>query len=186
MGIVELSMIGVGLAMDAFAVAVGKGLSLKKMQWKVAVIIGLYFGTFQALMPLCGYISGRFIGGIINSFSGFITFGLLCFVGGNMIKEAISLEKEERTSGIEFWTMIILAIATSIDAFAVGITFAFYEVNIFGAMLIIGIITFFLSMIGVKIGNMFGDKYEKSAQIFGGMILIAIGIKSLLEQIGIF
>lgn len=186
MGIVELSMIGVGLAMDAFAVAVGKGLSLKKMQWKIAVIIGLYFGIFQALMPLGGYISGKFIGGIINSFSGFITFGLLCFVGGNMIKEALSFEKEERASGIGFWTMIILAIATSIDAFAVGITFAFYDVNIFWAMLIIGIITFFLSMIGVKIGNMFGDKYEKSAQIFGGMILIAIGIKSFLEQIGIF
>lgn len=186
MGIVELSMIGVGLAMDAFAVAVGKGLSLKKMQWKIAIIVGVYFGVFQALMPLGGYISGRVMGEVITSFSGIITFGLLCFVGGKMIREAFENEANEEVSNLGFWSMIVLAIATSIDAFAVGITFAFYELNIWLAIFLIGMITFLLSMVGVKIGNVFGDRYEKGAQIFGGIILIVIGIKALLEQIGIF
>lgn len=178
MGIIELSMIGIGLAMDAFAVAVGKGLSLKRMQWKVAIIVGVYFGFFQALMPFLGYVSGKFVGNIITRFSGFITFGLLCFVGGSMIKEAFNIEENE-DNNFDFCSMIILAIATSIDAFAVGITFSFYELNIILAIFLIGIITFLLSICGVKIGNLFGNKYEKSAQIFGGIILILIGIKAL-------
>lgn len=185
MGIIELSMIGVGLAMDAFAVAVGKGLSLKRMQWKSAIIVGLYFGFFQALMPFCGYVSGKLIGNIITSFSGFITFGLLCFVGGSMIKEAFDIEEKE-DNNFNFWSMLILSIATSIDAFAVGITFSFYDVNIILAIFLIGIITFLLSVYAVKIGNLFGNKYEKSAQISGGIILIFIGVKALFEQIGIF
>ena len=185
MGLVEISMIGVGLAMDAFAVAVGKGLSLKKMQWKIAIIIGLYFGVFQAIMPLGGYLSGKVVGNIINRFSGFITFGLLCFIGVKMIKETFWSEGKENNN-INFNSMIILAIATSIDAFAVGITFAFYDINILIAILIIGIITFCLCLIGVKLGNVFGYRYEKGAQILGGIILIVIGIKALLERTGIF
>lgn len=185
MGVVELSMIGIGLAMDAFAVAVGKGLSLKRMQWKFALVVGIYFGIFQALMPFLGYFSGKIIGNIITSFSGFVTFGLLCFVGINMIKEAFDIEEKEDNT-LSFGSMLILSIATSIDAFAVGITFSFYEINIILAILLIGNITFLLSAIGVKIGNKFGNKYEKGAQIFGGMILLIIALKALIEQIGIF
>lgn len=180
MNIVELFMIGVGLAMDAFAVAIGKGLSLKEMKWKIAVIIGMYFGFFQAIMPLGGYLSGKVIGNIITSFSGIITFLLLGFVGGNMIKEAFNNGKKDDAKSTNFLSMLILAVATSIDAFAVGITFAFYNINILFAMIIIGCITFIMSMLGVKIGNAFGNKYEKTAQILGGVILISIGIKSLI------
>ena len=183
MGIIELSMLGFGLGMDAFAVAVCKGLNLKNMQWKFAFIVGLYFGIFQAVMPFLGYLSGMKFGGFIIKYGGIITFFLLLIIGINMIKEK---NEKSISNDIDFISMIILAIATSIDAFAVGITFSLLDVNIYLAIFLIGIITFLVSIIGVKIGNVFGYKYEKIAQIIGGCILIAIGIKSLLEYFNIF
>lgn len=185
MGIIELILIGIGLAMDAFAVSVCKGLSMKKMEWKKAGIIGLYFGGFQALMPAIGFCLGIGFENAIKSIDHWIAFVLLSIIGGNMIKEAFSKEEEESNDKVDFRTMIILAIATSIDALAIGVTFAFLDVNILLAIAIIGIITFVISMIGVKIGNVFGDKYEAKAEITGGVILILLGIKILLEHLGI-
>lgn len=184
MGVLELILIAVGLAMDAFAVSVCKGLSMSKMEWKKAVIIGLYFGGFQALMPLIGYVLGVGFEDKIKSLDHWIAFVLLVFIGMNMIKEAFEI-KEESNDKIDFKTMIILAIATSIDALAVGVTFAFLNVNIMLAISLIGIITFIISMIGVKIGNVFGDKYETKAELAGGFILIFLGTKILLEHLGI-
>lgn len=184
MGLLELVLIAVGLAMDAFAVSVCKGLSMSKMEWKKAVIIGLYFGGFQALMPLIGYVLGVGFEDKIKSLDHWIAFILLVFIGINMIKEAFET-KEESNDKIDFKTMIILAIATSIDALAVGVTFAFLNVNIMLAISLIGIITFIISMIGVKIGNVFGDKYETKAELAGGFILIFLGTKILLEHLGI-
>lgn len=184
MGVLELILIAVGLAMDAFAVSVCKGLSMSKMEWKKAVVIGLYFGGFQALMPLIGYILGVGFEDKIKSIDHWIAFILLVFIGINMIKEAFEI-KEESNDKIDFKTMIILAIATSIDALAVGVTFAFLNVNIMLAISLIGIITFIISMIGVKIGNVFGDKYETKAELAGGFILIFLGAKILLEHLGI-
>lgn len=184
MGLLELVLIAVGLAMDAFAVSVCKGLSMSKMEWKKAVIIGLYFGGFQALMPLIGYVLGVGFEDKIKSLDHWIAFILLVFIGMNMIKEAFET-KEESNDKIDFKTMIILAIATSIDALAVGVTFAFLNVNIMLAISLIGIITFIISMIGVKIGNVFGDKYETKAELAGGFILIFLGVKILLEHLGI-
>lgn len=184
MGLLELVLIAVGLAMDAFAVSVCKGLSMSKMEWKKAVIIGLYFGGFQALMPLIGYVLGVGFEDKIKSLDHWIAFVLLVFIGMNMIKEAFEI-KEESNDKIDFKTMIILAIATSIDALAVGVTFAFLNVNIMLAISLIGIITFIISMIGVKIGNVFGDKYETKAELAGGFILIFLGAKILLEHLGI-
>ena len=184
MGVLELILIAVGLAMDAFAVSVCKGLSMSKMEWKKAVIIGLYFGGFQALMPLIGYVLGVGFEDKIKSLDHWIAFVLLVFIGMNMIKEAFEI-KEESNDKIDFKTMIILGIATSIDALAVGVTFAFLNVNIMLAISLIGIITFIISMIGVKIGNVFGDKYETKAELAGGFILIFLGTKILLEHLGI-
>lgn len=184
MGVLELILIAVGLAMDAFAVSVCKGLSMSKMEWKKAVIIGLYFGGFQALMPLIGYVLGVGFEDKIKSLDHWIAFILLVFIGINMIKEAFET-KEESNDKIDFKTMIILSIATSIDALAVGVTFAFLNVNIMLAISLIGIITFIISMIGVKIGNVFGDKYETKAELAGGFILIFLGVKILLEHLGI-
>lgn len=184
MGLLELVLIAVGLAMDAFAVSVCKGLSMSKMEWKKAVIIGLYFGGFQALMPLIGYVLGVGFEDKIKSLDHWIAFVLLVFIGMNMIKEAFEI-KEESNDKIDFKTMIILGIATSIDALAVGVTFAFLNVNIMLAISLIGIITFIISMIGVKIGNVFGDKYETKAELAGGFILIFLGVKILLEHLGI-
>lgn len=185
MGIIELIVLSVGLAMDAFAVAVCKGLSMSKMSWKKACIVGAYFGIFQALMPLIGYLLGINFQEKIASIDHWIAFVLLGAIGINMIKEAISKDKESSNDSVKFKDMLILAIATSIDALAVGITFAFLKVNILLAISLIGIITFVLSIIGVKIGNIFGDKYEKKAEFAGGTILILLGIKILLEHLGI-
>lgn len=184
MGVLELILIAVGLAMDAFAVSVCKGLSMSKMEWKKAVVIGLYFGGFQALMPLIGYILGVGFEDKIKSIDHWIAFILLVFIGINMIKESFET-KEESNDKIDFKTMIILSIATSIDALAVGVTFAFLNVNILLAISLIGIITFITSMFGVKIGNVFGDKYETKAELAGGFILIFLGAKILLEHLGI-
>lgn len=184
MGVIEILLTGIGLAMDAFAVSICKGLSMKKMSWKKAIIIGAYFGIFQGIMPLIGYFLGSTFADLVTSIDHWIAFVLLGFIGINMIKEAFSDESENMNDNVDFKTMFILAIATSIDALAIGITFAFLEVNIIFAVLAIAIITFVISIIGVKFGNVFGDKYEKKAGVVGGGILILLGIKILLEHLG--
>lgn len=185
MGILEIFLVGVGLAMDAFAVSICKGLSMKKLDWKKAIIIALYFGIFQAVMPVIGYFLGTTFESLVTQIDHWIAFILLGIIGINMIKEAFSNDSENVNDKVDFKTMIILAIATSIDALAIGITFAFFKTNLLLAVIIIGIITFVLSLIGVKIGNKFGNKYEKKSEIFGGVILILIGVKILIEHLGI-
>lgn len=185
MGILEIFLIGVGLSMDAFAVSVCKGLSMKKLDWKKAIIIALYFGVFQAVMPVIGYLLGTTFENLVTQIDHWIAFILLGIIGANMIKETLGKESENSNDKVDFKTMIVLAIATSIDALAVGITFAFLKTEILSAVTMIGIITFILSLIGVKIGNKFGDKYEKKAEFLGGVILILIGVKILKEHLGI-
>lgn len=167
MKLVELILISLGLAMDAFAVSVCKGLSMMKMNWKKALIIGGYFGGFQALMPLIGYFLGSNFENVVINIDHWIAFVLLLMIGINMVKESRTVETENCNDDTSFKTMLLLAIATSIDALAVGITFAFLKVNIILAVSLIGIITFVLSIIGVKIGNKFGDKYENKAELAG-------------------
>ena len=176
MAVLEILLISIGLAMDAFAVSVCKGLAIGKMNWKKAITIGIYFGIFQAVMPVIGYHLGNSFEKLVTSIDHWIILGLLTFIGGNMIKEALDNKKEEANENIDVKTMLILAIATSIDALAVGITFAFLEIDLILAVSLIGIITFLLSVIGVKIGNKFGSKYER-------LILILIGIKILMEHL---
>lgn len=183
MGLIELCILSIGLAMDAFAVSVCKGLSMAKMKWKNAIIIGAYFGYFQALMPVLGYLLGYNFQDRISNIDHWIAFILLGVIGINMIKEAISKENDVHNDSVKFKDMIVLAIATSIDALAVGITFAFLNVNLILAISLIGIITFIISVLGVKVGNIFGDKYEKKAEFAGGIILIFLGIKILVEHL---
>lgn len=185
MGIIELILLSIGLGMDAFAVSVCKGISMKKMNWKKACIIGLYFGGFQAIMPVIGYFFGSSFESIITNIDHWIAFILLAIIGAKMIQEAFQKEEEEYNEDISVKTMIVLSIATSIDALAVGITFAFLKVNLLLAITLIGTITFILSVIGTKIGNRFRDKYKSKAELAGGIILIIIGLKILLEHIGI-
>ena len=185
MGIIELILLSIGLGMDAFAVSVCKGISMKKMNWKKACIIGLYFGGFQAIMPVIGYFFGSSFESIITNIDHWLAFILLAIIGAKMIQEAFQKEEEEYNEDISVKTMIVLSIATSIDALAVGITFAFLKVNLLLAITLIGTITFILSVIGTKIGNRFGDKYKSKAELAGGIILIIIGLKILLEHIGI-
>ena len=181
MSVVEIVITAIGLAMDAFAVSICKGLSLKKIETKDFLIVGTYFGVFQALMPLIGFFLSYSFKDFINSIDHWIAFILLGLIGINMITEAF--KKSEVNNSLDFKTMIMLAIATSIDALAVGITFAFLEVNIFLAVVLVGVITFIISIAGVKIGNVFGNKYQKKAQIFGGIVLILIGLKILIEHL---
>lgn len=183
MGTWEIILIGLGVAMDAFAVSVCKGLSMKKMNWKNAITIGLYFGIFQAGMPIIGYLLGTTFSGWVESVDHWVAFILLAIIGGNMIKESFDKEEEKRNDKMDPKTLTLLAIATSIDALAVGITFAFFKTNLLISVMIIGIITFTLSIIGVKIGNKFGDKFQSKAEITGGIILIIIGLKILLEHL---
>ena len=185
MGILELFLIAVGLSMDAFAVSVCKGLSVRKAEVKHALCVGAYFGGFQALMPLIGYLLGTQFESFIVSIDHWIAFVLLGFIGGNMIREALSKEEEKLDDSFSFKTMVTLAIATSIDALAMGVTFAFLRVNILWAVLFIGIITFVLSAIGLKVGNVFGAKYKCKAELLGGVVLILMGCKILLEHLGI-
>ncbi len=182
MGSTEIILIGIGLAMDAFAVSICKGLSMKKINWKKAIIIALYFGIFQAIMPSIGYCFGTTCQGFVTKIDHWVAFALLSFIGANMIKESFSEQKENCNDKIDFKTMTVLALATSIDALTVGISFAFLKVNLLLAMCIIGIITFIISIIGVKIGNKFGKKYENKAEFVGGLILICIGIKMLIKH----
>ena len=183
MGIAEILFMSVGLGMDAFAVSICKGLSMIKMKWKNAIVIALYFGIFQAMMPFIGYIIGTNFSEAVSSIDHWIAFILLSVIGINMIIETFKKEDSKEDSSISFSNMIILAIATSIDALAVGFTFAFLKVNIYEPIISIGIITFILSAMGVKIGNMFGEKYKGKSQILGGIILIVIGLKILIEHL---
>lgn len=183
MSIFELFVLGVALAMDAFAVSITKGLSLSKMNWKKALITGLYFGFFQAIMPLIGYLLGSQFDHLIKDIDHWIAFVLLVILG---IKMMIGSKEEEIDNSFSFKTMSILAIATSIDALAVGITFSVLHTSIWLAISIIGSITFVLCMLGVKIGNVFGGRYKNIAEKIGGIILIIIGIKILLEHLHIF
>lgn len=185
MGILELFLIAVGLSMDAFAVSVCKGLSVRKAEVKHSLCVGAYFGGFQALMPLIGYLLGTQFESFIVSIDHWIAFVLLGFIGSNMIREALSKEEEKLDDSFSFKTMVTLAIATSIDALAMGVTFAFLRVNILWAVLFIGVITFVLSAIGLKVGNVFGAKYKCKAELLGGAVLILMGCKILLEHLGI-
>ncbi len=186
MGILELLVLAVGLAMDAFAVSVCKGLSMETCSMQKAAVCGVWFGGFQALMPLIGYVLGYQFRSSITAVDHWIAFVLLGVIGINMIREALSKEEEEPDSSLDMKSMLILAVATSIDALAVGITFAFLDTNIVAAVTLIGVITLALSMIGVKIGNVFGARYRSKAEFAGGMILILLGTKILLEHLGIF
>lgn len=181
MGIIEIILIAVGLAMDAFAVAICKGLALGKLKLKHYVIIGAWFGGFQALMPTVGYFLGTTFSRYIQKFDHWIAFILLVIIGGNMVKESLCDCEEEQEADLKFMTMLMLAVATSIDALAVGVTFAFYSVNIWLTAFIIGAITFIISVLGVKIGNIFGTKYKRKAEMAGGAILILLGLKLLVE-----
>ncbi len=184
MSLLDLFLIAVGLSMDAFAVAICKGLSVKKVTLKHGVIVGLYFGGFQAGMPLLGYLLGSSFAKYIEAFDHWVAFVLLGIIGFNMIRE--SREKEEElNSSFGFKAMLPMAVATSIDALAVGVSFAFMRVQIGWAVAFIGVITFTLSAIGVKIGNHFGIKYKSKAELFGGIVLILLGTKILLEHLGI-
>lgn len=187
MGILELLILAIGLSMDAFAVSVCKGLAMKKLEFKNMVLVGLWFGGFQALMPTIGYFLGVQFKNQITAIDHWIAFVLLGIIGANMIKEACSKDDEEEVkANLDVKTMFMLAIATSIDALAVGITFAFLSVNLVHAVTFIGITTFILSAVGVGIGNIFGTKYKAKAEIAGGIILILLGTKILLEHLGIF
>lgn len=184
MGIVELFILAVGLSMDAFAVSVCKGLAMEKCNFWKAAVCGVWFGGFQALMPAIGYLLGYRFRGYITAVDHWIAFGLLVFIGGNMIREAVSGEEEEADDSLDVKTMLLLAVATSIDALAVGVTFAFLpDTNITAAVLFIGVVTFVLSAIGVKVGNVFGSRYKNKAEFAGGLILIILGIKILVEHL---
>lgn len=183
MSLLSLFFIAVGLSMDAFAVSVCKGLSMPRMKWKNAILAGVYFGGFQALMPLAGYLLGSRFEQYISSVDHWIAFVLLGIIGGNMIWESRQ-EEECMDDSFDVKTMLLLAIATSIDALAVGVTFAFLKVSIVPAVCFIGIVTFFLAVLGTKIGNVFGCKYRSKAELAGGVILVLMACKILLEHLG--
>lgn len=185
MDLLSLFILAVGLSMDAFAVSICKGLAMDRVTLKKAGIVGLWFGGFQALMPAIGYLLGSQFEQFITAIDHWIAFVLLGLIGASMIKEALSKDEEHATASLDVKTMFLLAVATSIDALAVGVTFAFLQVNILAAVLFIGMTTLILSMIGVKVGNVFGLRYKAKAEIAGGVILILMGIKILLEHLGI-
>lgn len=189
MNFFELFVLAIGLAMDAFAVSICKGLSLKKTDLGSMAKCGLWFGGFQALMPLIGFLLGSLFASAIEAFDHWVAFALLILIGVNMLKEAFGKEDEcdcEKNADFSVKTMFVMAVATSIDAMAVGISLAMAGgVNILLAVLLIGVVTCLLSGAGVKIGSVFGDRFEKKAQIAGGVILILLGLKILLEHLGV-
>lgn len=187
---IELFLLGIGLAMDAFAVSVCKGLGMRRLNKKQTFIIGLYFGGFQALMPLVGWLLGSQFQKYITRIDHWIAFILLGFIGGKMMIEAIREWNEEETvdvinAPLDHKNMLVLAVATSIDALAVGITFAFLDTPIIEAITIIGITTMVISIIGIVVGNFFGSRYKSKAELIGGLILVLLGLKILLEHLGI-
>lgn len=191
MGIIELIIIAVGVSMDAFAISVCKGLSCPEKRTKTALVCGTWFGLFQMIMPLIGYLIGSVFASYVELFDHWLAFILLAFIGGKMIKEALSKkelpleadEDQEQYRDLSFSKMFLLAIATSIDALAVGVTFAMIETNIIFAILIIGICTFLFSFFGAIIGKHFGEKHRKKATLLGGVVLVLIGIKILIEHL---
>ena len=188
MGLGELLLLAVGLSMDAFAVSICKGLAMPKATLKAGAVCGGWFGGFQALMPLIGFFLGTMFAAAIEAVDHWVAFCLLAVIGVNMLKEACSKDCdccENHDADLSVKTMLIMAVATSIDALAVGISLAMAgNVNIFLAVTLIGVITFFMSALGVKIGNVFGSRFEKKAQLAGGLILILLGTKILLEHLG--
>ena len=186
MDIFELLLIAAGLSMDAFAVSVCKGLSVQRLRPRHYLLTGAWFGGFQALMPSIGFLLGSAFDHYINAFDHWIAFVLLAFIGGNMVKESLSGEEECHDSSFSIRTMFLLAVATSIDALAVGVTFALLpDVHILSAVSLIGVTTFLLSAAGLKVGNVFGLRYKARAELAGGVILILMGLKILLEHLGI-
>ena len=186
MDIVSILLIAVGLAMDAFAVSICKGLAMRSPGPRSMLIIGLWFGGFQALMPVVGYLLGSAFYDLISDYDHWIAFGLLAFIGLNMIRESLSDDDEELDADIGIATMIVLAVATRIDALAVGITFAMDGTDILLPVIVIGAVTMVLSVIGVKIGSKVGSSFGRRAELLGGLILIGIGLKILLEHLGVF
>lgn len=190
MSFVELFLIAVGLAMDAFAVSICKGLQMKKINYRHGAVIALFFGVFQGVMPLLGWFLGSSFGSYITRADHWVAFVLLAFIGGKMIYEALHGDDDEEVSEggdtLDIKELFILSIATSIDALAVGITFALLpDTNIWVSITAIAVVTFVLSLVGVVIGNRFGTKYKNKAELFGGVILVLIGLKILLEHLGI-
>ena len=184
MSVIEIAIIGIGLAMDAFAVSICKGLAMKKMSYRKAVIIALFFGGFQALMPAIGYVLGTTFASKIAAIDHWIAFILLGLIGVNMIKEALGKDDDECLDDtLRFGDLIMLSIATSIDALAVGITFSFFNVSIVLSSSIIGFITFIICIIGVKVGTVFGEKYKSKAELTGGILLIVMGCKILIDHL---
>ncbi len=183
MPFLTLFITAVGLSMDAFAVAMCKGLSLRRFRLRDGLLVGTYFGIFQAVMPLIGYFLGINFAGLIELYDHWIAFILLCFLGLKMLYEALGKKDEEADDALDFKTMAVLAVATSIDALAVGISFAVLQVEILPAVLLIGCTTFLFSAAGVKIGSVFGEKFKTGAEVCGGIILIGIGIKILAEHL---
>jgi len=183
----EVLLLAVALSMDAFAVSMCKGLAMKKATYRQGLVCGLWFGGFQAIMPIGGFFLGTWFAGIIEAFDHGVAFGLLALIGGNMLKEALShgCDCEEHTDDMSVRTMFVMAVATSIDAMAAGISMAVGKVNIWLAASLIGVITCGLCTVGVKIGNAVGCKYEKKAQLAGGIVLILLGVKILLEHLGL-
>jgi len=186
MGIVEIILVSLGLSMDAFAVSICKGLSMKKLSIKNIIIIGLYFGIFQCIMPLIGYYLGSTLESFITSVDHWIAFLLFVFIGLNMIKDAFIKNDIDSNDKVDFKTMIVLAVATSIDSLAIGLTLAFLNTNIIMSVLSIGITSFIVSVLGVLIGNKFGSRLGKKAQVIGGVVIIIIGLKILFEHLKIF
>nr|WP_325230984.1 manganese efflux pump MntP family protein [uncultured Oscillibacter sp.] len=186
MDIFELLLIAVGLSMDAFAVSICKGLSVQRLKPRHYLLTGAWFGGFQALMPSIGFLLGSTFDQYINAFDHWIAFVLLAFIGGNMVKESLSGDEECHDDSFSLRTMFLLAVATSIDALAVGVTFALLpDVHILSAVSLIGVTTFLLSAVGLKVGNVFGLRYKARAELAGGVILILMGLKILLEHLGI-
>ena len=181
----EILLLAIGVSMDAFAVSIGKGLTARRVSWREALTVGLWFGGFQAMMPVIGYYLAFSFADLVTKVDHWIAFGLLLLIGGNMIREA--LENDETQKGADasfgFRTMLILAIATSIDALAVGISFAFLQAPLWSSIIIIGLTTFAFSVVGLLIGKKVGDRFHKGAEILGGLILIAIGVKILIEHL---
>lgn len=185
MGIWELLITAIALSMDALAVSICKGLSVSAVKPRHALTVGLYFGIFQAIMPLIGFFLGKSFAAYIESADHWIAFALLALIGANMIKESLGKQDEDLDSSFGFKAMLPLAVATSVDALAVGVTFALIQVDIIPAVSFIGMITFLLSAVGVYLGNVFGARYKSKAEFAGGVVLILMGIKILLEHLGI-
>ena len=182
MGIVELLIVAVGLSMDAFAVSIGKGLSMKRLNWGQAAVIALFFGGFQALMPALGWLLGAQFEHLVKAVSGWIAFGLLAFIGSKMIWDAFHEDPEENDEfRLDLRELLMLAVATSIDAFAAGVAFAMLDVDIVFSVMVVGATTFAFSIAGVAIGHQFGSRWERPSTIVGGIVLIAIGLKILLR-----